>query len=404
MSGRKNEFPIKEEQKLLKGNSEIRYHNKKKKRALRAHGSVFFITLFAGLVVFLFFALGVANEAELSFKKLAMAIISNDFMELSKDNSEKDSDADSFYSSVLDIINGIMIPSKDKDSADTVILPNDSEPPSKDSLYDFDMSAIPDGSTPIVPMDLSLSEYGSEYVHNSTSHSFNAEKLLNSKLDLFSVPVSASQSAPLVLIIHTHGTESYSEDGATYYVDDGSELARTEDITNNVVAVGSVIAQTLNENGIKTVHCTVMHDKPQYKDSYARAEETIREYLKKYPTIKLVIDVHRDSVIKSTGELVRPVTLAKEQAAAQVMCVVGASESCVSWQKNLTLALKLRQSLNTKYEGLCRPPYLRTSTYNQDIAPYSLLLEMGASGNSLVEAKRSAKLVAEELVKLFGTI
>ena len=88
-----------------------------------------------------------------------------------------------------------------------------------------------------------------------------------------------------------------------------------------------------------------MHDQNQYKDSYARAEETIKQYLAKYPSIRLVIDLHRDSVVKSTGELVRPVTLIDGGAAAQVMCVVGSNwggEKNPNWEGNLALARKMQ--------------------------------------------------------------
>ena len=203
-----------------------------------------------------------------------------------------------------------------------------------------------------------------------------------------------------MLILHTHGTEAYSEDGAIFYEDDGGELARSEDARNNVVAVGKVLADALNEAGISTLHCTVMHDQAQYKDAYSRAKETVQRYLMEYPSIRLVIDLHRDSILKSDGSLVRPVTVADGKAAAQVRFVVGSSwggEAHDTWERNLSLALKLRASLNEETPRLCRPVYLKSSTYNQELAPYSLLLEIGSSGNSLEEAKRAAVTVAKGL-------
>ena len=75
-----------------------------------------------------------------------------------------------------------------------------------------------------------------------------------------------------------------------------------------------------------------------------------------------------------------------------------------NWEGNLALALQLRKQLNEVYGNLCRPPYLKSSTYNQELAPYSLLLEVGACGNSLQEAKRSALAVAGELAKLIENL
>ena len=143
-----------------------------------------------------------------------------------------------------------------------------------------------------------------------------------------------------------------------------------------------------------------MHDELQYKDAYSRSEETIRKYLKEYPSIRLVIDLHRDSVLKSGGELVRPVTLVNGEAAAQMMCVVGSNWNggeYPNWEGNLAFALKIREELNAEGENLCRPVYLKGATYNQELAPYSLLVEMGASGNSLEEAKRTARRLADVL-------
>ena len=178
-------------------------------------------------------------------------------------------------------------------------------------------------------------------------------------------------------------------------------------MSENVVAVGKIISEILNRNGIPTAHCTVMHDSIQYKDSYARAEETIKRYLEEFPSIKLVIDVHRDSIVRSDGDIVRPVTEIDGEAMAQVMCVVGSDwvgDTYDHWENNLSLALKLRELLNQEKSNLCRPVFLKGNTYNQEIAPYSLLLEVGSSGNSLTEACRSAEIIAEKLCILIKTL
>ena len=275
-------------------------------------------------------------------------------------------------------------------------------------IYDFDYSKVPDGHTPIIPMDLSLSSLGSSYINNSTGYTPNVLQLLNKNLkDGNGYKYLSVSSSPLVLIVHTHGTEAYSDDGATSYSDDESDYARSGDTDKNVVAVGKTIADILNKNGIPTAHCTIMHDSVQYKDSYIRAEETIKKYLEEYPTIKLVIDVHRDSIVKSSGEMVRPVAELDGEAAAQIMCVVGSDwegDGYPDWENNLSLALKLREKLNSEQYNICRPVNLKGHTYNQELSAFSLLLEVGAAGNSLVEAQRSAKLIGEKLCELLKEI
>ena len=274
----------------------------------------------------------------------------------------------------------------------------------RDSLYEFDYTRVPIGETPIIPMDLSLSSYGAEYIHNSTGLTPDIRKLLEAELGYSSFEYLSS-TAPTVLIIHTHGTEAYSENGAISYKDDGGELARSKDTDKNVVSVGKRLSEALRERGIYSVHCEIMHDYDGYRDAYTRAEETIKNYLEHYPTIRLVIDLHRDSIVRSEGELVRPVTVVDGNAAAQVMCVVGSSwggDDDPRWEANLALALQFREYLNNKYENLCRPAYLKQSTYNQEIAPYSMLLEIGAAGNSIEEAYASCDAIADGICAVFG--
>ena len=274
-----------------------------------------------------------------------------------------------------------------------------------ETLYRFDYLSVPKGEVPIIPMDLSLTSYGSAYIQNETGLTPDLSALLSRPIKSDSgVEYMSQNNSPKVLILHTHGTEAYSKDGAVSYRDEGGELARSNDPTESVVALGVLLAEKLNRLGIPTVHSSVLHDKEQYRNAYERAEETIVKYMERYPTIELVIDLHRDSVIKSTGELVRPVTLSDGQAAAQVMCVVGSDwngEENPNWERNLALSLKLREQLNQACPKLCRPSYLKGSTYNQELAPYSLLLEIGSAGNSLQEAIRSTYLVAEALKEIW---
>lgn len=368
------------------------------------------------LTIFIIWASGSVSAYALSTRsflgrgaeKIVRFLTDGDFIcfSLSDDPVDTDKDVNN------NVISGETLPDLKDDplhigtSSDSNNENNTLPPSAKEDLYFFDRNLVPKGETAIIPMDLSLSSYGGEYINNSTGYSPDTAKLLAADLkDTVNIEYLASSGSPIVLIVHTHATEGYSEDGAISYLDSGGEYARSDDINNNVVAVGKVLADELNKVGISTIHSTVLHDAVQYKDSYARSEETIRQYLEKYPSIRLVIDLHRDAIVRSNGDIVRPVASSNGEAAAQIMCVVGSDwggQKCPNWEGNLSLALKLREALNSKTEGICRPPYLKSSTYNQELAPYSLLLEMGASGNSLEEAKRSAKLVADALFDLIN--
>lgn len=221
---------------------------------------------------------------------------------------------------------------------------------------------------------------------------------------------SKSEDQPLVLILHTHGTESYADEGEFFYESDYG--FRSDDIAENVVSIGVVMSDTFAANGIPAVHCAVMHDKESYLNSYKRAAETINYYLEKYPSIILVIDVHRDALVNSMDEILKPVTTVEingeTKNAAQIMCVVGTDYRGAihpQWQDNLALALKLRYSLDySGYTNLSRPINLRGAAFNQQYAPLSLLLEIGSTGNTLSEALLSGKIVAKTLSEILMQI
>lgn len=54
------------------------------------------------------------------------------------------------------------------------------------------------------------------------------------------------------------------------------------------------------------------------------------------------------------------------------------------------------------YPTLMRPITVRNSRYNQHTTPGSLLVEMGAAGNSLDEALLSARLLGKAIAEVMG--
>lgn len=254
---------------------------------------------------------------------------------------------------------------------------------------------VPAGAVPICDADLSAAHLGNGYINHETAHLPDTETLLSQDLS------SAVSSEPLVLILHTHTRESYSAAGQGYLEGEIGDLTYSDDPAKGVLAVGETLARTLKEKGVTAIHCTVTHDEPTLAGSYARAFESIRFFLEMYPSIRYVIDLHRDSVLSADGEYLRAVCETEDGRCAQVMAVVGSGEmSDARMQGNLALAQQLRVRLNGEFPTLCRPTVLRDATYNQELAPYSLLLEIGTGGNSVEEACRSAALVGEALAAI----
>ena len=167
------------------------------------------------------------------------------------------------------------------------------------------------------------------------------------------------------------------------------------------------ITKALSDNGINVIHDKTIHDYPSYNGSYANCRKTVESYLNKYPSIKIVLDVHRDAIEREDGTKVKLVTEIDGEKAAQVMIVAG-SDACglehPDWRENLKFAMKLQRRVNLYYPDLMRPVDLREERFNQDISVASVILEMGTNGNTLEEALVSAKCVGFALADMMQYI
>ncbi len=133
--------------------------------------------------------------------------------------------------------------------------------------------------------------------------------------------VELNSDEPQVLILHTHATETYQTWPDLLY--DRSAAARTRNTALNMCAVGARMAEVLNAAGIHTLHDETLHDSPSYTESYDRSRATAQEYLRQYPSIKVVLDVHRDAIEDADGTLVKPVCTIDGASTAQVMIIAG---------------------------------------------------------------------------------
>ena len=214
--------------------------------------------------------------------------------------------------------------------------------------------------------------------------------------------IEPGSSKPQVLIMHTHATETYELEEKDWY--DPSFTCRSTDLSVNMTAVGEEIANQLNAAGIVTLHDTTLHDYPSYNGSYERSNETVRAYLEQYPSIKVVLDVHRDAIEPASGQRVSAVAEIDGQTAAQVMIICGADNggNLPNFRQNLAFAAAWENAMESRYPGLTRPVLFDYRYYNQDLTTGSLLIEIGSHGNTLEQAKYSGRLVGQALAALFG--
>ena len=216
--------------------------------------------------------------------------------------------------------------------------------------------------------------------------------------------VEVNSPDPQVLILHTHATETYQTWPDLVY--DREFSARTQNTALNMCAVGEKMAQVLNEAGINTLHDTTLHDSPSYTESYDRSYETTQAYLEKYPSIKIVLDVHRDAIEDADGTRVKPLCTVNGEDTAQVMIIAGCDNGSTirlpNWRLNLRFAAAWEQAMESRTPGLTRPVMCAYRYYNQDLTTGSLLIEIGGHANTVTEAVRAGQYAAEALAVLLG--
>ena len=236
---------------------------------------------------------------------------------------------------------------------------------------------------------------GGVYINNRTEYPLDA-----SLLDGTFAAALPEEEGPQILIVHTHGSEAYTMPPGQEYEPSGE--SRTTDTSLNVVRVGDELAKTLEEAGLTVLHDPTLHDYPEYSGAYGRSLDAVNAYLAEYPTISFVLDVHRDAISDGDGTPYKVVSGVAGLNAAQMSFVIGTDGGGLEhpdWRENLKLAAAIQQRLTADYPTLMRPITVRNSRYNQHTTPGSLLVEMGAAGNSLDEALLSARLLGKALAE-----
>ncbi len=222
-------------------------------------------------------------------------------------------------------------------------------------------------------------------LNNATTYAVAVETCLQQSLSW-----DLQQDAPTVLILHTHGTEGYVE-AANF---------RTQNTEENVVAVGERLQQLLEEGGVQALHDKTMYDLPSYNGSYEAARQAISRTLEQYPSICMVLDLHRDAAV---GKQMNETVPCAGGQAAKLMLVMGTDaggSTHPQWQENLSLAVKLQTQLEKLCPDICKPISLRKQRFNQDLSAGALLVEVGATGNTRQEALNAAEILAQAILSL----
>ncbi len=291
-------------------------------------------------------------------------------------------------------------------SAKAVVVPTPSvtvsvqSPGLRPSTSDATETDLPEGMLPVSSLSIQGSSGGFDgangvYYQNPSQIPIDPDSLPGQIPSL-----GPRHSGPQVLILHTHTSEAYS-DGSAYY--DPAVSTYDQDDRRNVVSVGDTVAAALERRGIETLHITAHCDTPSFNQAYAKSRTVAEEALDEHPSIRVILDLHRDSMISPQGVKYRTLIEADGLPTAQLMLVVGTSQSGLShpgWKNNLALAARLYQLLEEETPGLMRPIYLSSNRYNQHLLPGAFLVEIGTCANTLAEADAAAELLAQAVARL----
>ncbi len=160
--------------------------------------------------------------------------------------------------------------------------------------------------------------------------------------------------------------------------------------------MGDVMTKELNRLGIAVVHDKTIHDRPSYNESYDRSLETITSLMKKYPTARYIIDLHRDAAAYA-GNVGKTVQIEGETTATFSL-VVGQNNA--NYNKLMAHAKKVSNKAEAMYSGFGGQIIEKEYRYNEYIADKCLLLEIGNNQNKIEEVENTGKYFARVLAEV----
>lgn len=206
--------------------------------------------------------------------------------------------------------------------------------------------------------------------------------------------ITLQEGKPHILIYHTHGTESYNPASEGNF-----HTLRKE---YSVMEIGKILTGELEKRGYNVIHDTSYHDYPSYSGSYTRSLETARRILKENPSIKIVLDIHRDGYdnIETSGNreslIANNRTKIKSETSTRFQFVIGPESP--NRKEVETFANYIKAISDSKYPGFSKSVLVKPyGKFNQFLVEHYALIEVGSNVNTIEEAKRSAVYLANVL-------
>jgi len=216
----------------------------------------------------------------------------------------------------------------------------------------------------------------------------NADIKKNDKQDIKIKDEVKLTSDPLVIIYHTHSSESYMPYKESNY--------HREEVNGTVREVGDVLEAELEKKGINVIHDKTVHDRPSYNESYTKSLATIQSLVNKYPTATYIIDLHRDAAASSATE--GKYTTIEGQRVAKFSMVVGQANE--NYVELYDFAKKIGTRAGEMYDGFDGAIIEQNYKYNEFISNKALLLEVGNNKNTIEEANACGRYFADVLASV----
>ena len=260
-----------------------------------------------------------------------------------------------------------------------------------------DKSAKEAVSTAVSPDLLQqLSDYDyllNQYFTVDAGTTADARLLDASKLLTEDLSIRKNPQVPQILIYHTHSQEEFAD-------------SVPGDTKTSIVGMGEVLTEALQGYGYQVIHDTGVYDLIDgvldRSAAYDYARVAVENILQEYPTIEVIIDLHRDGV---DGQ--KFVTEIDGKPTSMIMFFNGISRNSQDepiaylanpyTQQNLAFSLQLELAAREKYPGYTRNIYLKAERFNLHLRPRSLLVEAGTQLNTVEEEKNAMQPLADLL-------
>lgn len=205
--------------------------------------------------------------------------------------------------------------------------------------------------------------------------------------------IRGSSETPQILIYHTHSREGFADSV------EGDE-------NSGILGAGAYLATLLqNRYGYNVIHNNGRYD-DERDYAYSNALPAIEALLEEYPTIEVVIDLHRDEMPADR----RLVMDLQGRPTAQFMFFNGLCRTKKGeidrlenpyLMDNLALSFQMQAACNEYYPGIARRIYLKAYRYNMHLCPKTLLIELGAQNNTEEEIHNACEPLAHVLDLVF---